>query len=72
MVGNTNGRHSKPMMAIYPKVVFGAFVVAYGRMRVGVYEWSAGEIETLFSLNAFAVASLMGFVAVRYAGVERR
>ena len=53
-------------------LVFGAFVVAYGRMRVGVYEWSAGEIETLFSLNAFAVASLMGFVAVRYAGVERR
>lgn len=35
------------------------------------YPWSAGELSTLLNLNIFAVASLLAFIALRYAGSAR-
>jgi hypothetical protein len=52
-------------------LVFLAFVVAHGRMGEALHVWNAAELGTLFSINAFAVASLMAFIAIRYAGVRR-
>jgi hypothetical protein len=52
-------------------LVFVAFVVAHGRLGEPLHVWGAEELSTLFSINAFAVASLMAFVAIRYAGVRR-
>jgi hypothetical protein len=52
-------------------LLFVAFVVAHGRLGEALHVWNADELQTLFSINAFAVASLMAFVAIRYAGVRR-
>lgn len=52
-------------------LVFVAFFAAHGRLGEALHIWSATELETLFSINAFAVASLMAFVAIRYAGIRR-
>lgn len=53
-------------------VVFVAFVAAQGRLGEALHVWSAEALGTLFSINAFAVASLMAFIAIRYAGVRRQ
>ena len=52
-------------------VVFLAFVVVHGRMGEALHAWDAEQLGTLFSINAFAAASLMAFIAIRYAGVRR-
>jgi hypothetical protein len=52
-------------------VVFVAFVAAHGRLGEALHVWSEDELGTLLSINGFAVASLMAFVAIRYAGVRR-
>ena len=52
--------------------VFLAFAAFHGRMGVPVYSWPAAETQSLLTLNAFSVASLMAFIALRYAGTERR
>ncbi|WP_430442369.1 hypothetical protein [Shinella sp.] len=48
-------------------------VLMFSRSFIGppLHVWADAELHTLFNLNAFAVASLMAFVALRYAGVER-
>jgi hypothetical protein len=51
--------------------VFLAFVAAHGRMGEALHVRSADQLSTLFSINAFAVASLIAFIAIRYAGVRR-
>lgn len=51
--------------------VFAAFVVTHGRLGEALHGWDAAGLDSLFSINAFAVASLMAFVAIRYAGVRR-
>lgn len=52
-------------------LVFVAFVASHGRMGEALNVWSADELATLLSINAFAVASLMAFITIRYAGVRR-
>lgn len=52
-------------------LVFMAFVAAHGRLGQALHVWNAEELGTLFSINAFAVASLTAFIAIRYAGVRR-
>lgn len=52
-------------------LVFAAFIAVHGRLGEAQHVWSAAELDTLFSINAFAVASLMAFIAIRYAGVRR-
>jgi hypothetical protein len=47
------------------------FALAYGRLGQALNMWSPDELQTLFGINAFAVASLMAFTAIRYAGIER-
>jgi hypothetical protein len=51
--------------------LFILFVIAYGRLGAPVHVWLDGEAEAMLALNAFAVASLMAFVALRYAGITR-
>ena len=51
-------------------LVFVSFVAAHGRLGEALQVWSKDELGTLFSINVFAVASLMAFIAIRYAGVR--
>lgn len=51
-------------------LLFVAFVVSYGRLGGPMHQWMPGEAEAMLGLNAFAVASLMAFVALRYAGIK--
>lgn len=55
-------------MAVF---VFLAFV--FSRYAIGppLHAWSAADLPILLNLNAFAVASLTAFIALRYAGIER-
>jgi len=48
------------------------FFAAHGKLGAALHEWSPSELATLFNINVFAVASLMAFVAIRYAGIPRR
>ncbi|MBX9458236.1 MAG: hypothetical protein KL863_20590 [Rhizobium sp.] len=52
-------------------LVFLVFIAGYDRLGAALHAWSTAELDTLFSLNAFAVASLMAFIAIRYAGIRR-
>ena len=52
-------------------LVFAAFFVAHGRLGEALHIWPPAELNTLLTLNIFAVASLMAFIAIRYAGVDR-
>ncbi|MGV3551186.1 hypothetical protein [Rhizobium sp.] len=52
--------------------IFLVFVVTHGRLGAALYAWTVEDLATLFSINAFAVASLMAFIAIRYAGVRRK
>ncbi|QND46025.1 hypothetical protein HB780_10035 (plasmid) [Rhizobium lusitanum] len=50
--------------------IFLVFVIS--RMSVGepFHTWADADLSILLNLNAFAVASLMAFIALRYAGVR--
>jgi hypothetical protein len=50
--------------------IFLVFVIS--RMSVGepFHAWTDADLSNLLNLNAFAVASLMAFIALRYAGVR--
>lgn len=50
---------------------FAAFVIFHGRFTLMDTGWSAEDVASLLTLNAFSVASLMTFIALRYAGVPR-
>lgn len=51
--------------------VFVVFAVSYGRLGAPMHAWLPGEAEAMLGLNAFAVASLTAFVAIRYSGIRR-
>lgn len=51
--------------------IFGAFLITRNWTGAPLHGWSERELSILFNLNAYAVASLLAFVALRYAGVER-
>lgn len=51
--------------------IFVCFAGAWWLIRYPVFPWSAGQLATLLSINVFAVASLMAFIGLRYAGVAR-
>jgi hypothetical protein len=53
-------------------LLFVVFLAAHGRLGAALHEWTPGELAILFNVNVFAVASLMAFVAIRYAGIPRR
>ncbi len=55
-------------MAIF---VFAVFLLSRNWAGVPLHAWSSNELAALLNLNALAVASLMAFLALRYAGVER-
>jgi len=48
-------------------------VFAFSRSYIGqpLHVWTDGDLAILFNLNAFAVASLMAFIAFRYSGIAR-
>ncbi|MFJ6323347.1 MULTISPECIES: hypothetical protein [unclassified Rhizobium] len=52
-------------------LVFVVFMVSRSFIGPPLHVWTDAELLTLFDLNAFAVASLLAFIALRYAGVER-
>ncbi|MDB5524993.1 MAG: hypothetical protein JWM58_2756 [Rhizobium sp.] len=52
--------------------IFCAFVAAYDRLGTALHVWSDGDLSALLNLNAFAVASLMAFIALRWPGSARR
>jgi hypothetical protein len=48
-----------------------AFALAHYTLGEAFHAWSDAELRTLLNLNASAVACLMTFIAIRYAGIER-
>ena len=53
-------------------LVFVAFVVSRTDIGAPLHVWSKTDLEIILNLNTFAVASLMTFVTLRYAGTSRR
>lgn len=51
--------------------VFAAFLFTRYLIGDALYIWSAPDLAKLFNLNAFAVACLTAFIALRYAGISR-
>lgn len=51
-------------------VCFAAFVLFHGRFAAAT-PWTGADVQSLLTLNIFSVASLMTFIALRYAGVPR-
>ena len=51
--------------------IFACFAVSWWVIKGPVFPWSSDQLSTLLNINAFAVASLMAFIGLRYAGVAR-
>ncbi|NTG45429.1 hypothetical protein G6L83_30735 [Agrobacterium rhizogenes] len=49
---------------------FLAFIISRIYIGLPLHAWTDADLSTLLNLNAFAVASLMAFIAFRYAGVR--
>ena len=52
-------------------VVFMAYLATRGGLGAPLRQWTAEEMDILFDINAFAVACLLAFIALRYAGIKR-
>lgn len=52
-------------------VVFAGFLFTRYLIGDALHIWSATDLAKLFNLNAFAVACLTAFIALRYAGISR-
>ena len=52
-------------------LVFAVFVFSRNYISQPLRVWTDSDLAILFNLNAFAVASLMTFIAVRYSGIAR-
>ncbi|MBW6424151.1 hypothetical protein KX729_22045 [Rhizobium sp. XQZ8] len=52
-------------------LVFAVFAFSRSYLGAPLHNWSDADLTILFNLNAFAVASLMAFIALRYAGISR-
>ena len=48
--------------------IFACFAVCWKTIREPVFPWSSDQLTTLLNINPFAVASLMAFIAMCYAG----
>jgi hypothetical protein len=51
-------------------LVFLIFMISRTYLGAPMYPWNPTELSILLNLNAFAVASLMTFIALRYAGLR--
>lgn len=51
--------------------IFACFAISWWVNKDPVFPWNGEQLATLLSINAFAVASLMAFIGLRYAGVAR-
>jgi hypothetical protein len=51
--------------------IFGAFLFTRNWIGAPLHDWSDDQLSTLVNLNAYAVASLLAFIGLRYAGIER-
>jgi hypothetical protein len=47
-------------------LIFVAFAAAHNRLDPALHVWSDQSLAALLNLNAFAVASLMAFIALRW------
>lgn len=52
-------------------LVFAVFMFSRCFIGAPLYAWAASDLAILFNLNAFAVASLLAFISLRYAGTQR-
>ena len=52
-------------------IVFLAYLATRGGLGAPLRQWSTEEMAILFDINAFAVACLMAFIAIRYTGIKR-
>ncbi|WP_320198370.1 hypothetical protein RMR16_010015 [Agrobacterium sp. rho-13.3] len=52
-------------------VVFAAFLLTRYAVGDALHIWTEPDLAKLFNLNAFAVACLTAFIALRYAGISR-
>jgi hypothetical protein len=59
--------HQRMLAALF----FVVFAASFGRLEPAMHVWDAADLASLFALNAFAVASLTAFIAIKYAGVAR-
>ncbi|MFK0166643.1 hypothetical protein [Rhizobium sp. NPDC090279] len=48
--------------------ILACFVVSWKTMGDPLFPWDSDQLTALLNINAFAVASLMTFIAIRYAG----
>jgi hypothetical protein len=51
-------------------IIFVCFTICWWVLKDPVFPWTGHQISTLLSINVFAVASLMTFIGVRYAGIS--
>ncbi len=49
--------------------IFACFAISWWEIESPIFVWTSDQLATLLSINAFAVASLMTLIAIRYAGV---
>ncbi len=52
-------------------LIFAVFIFSRSYLGPPLHIWTESDLAILFNLNVFAVASLMAFIALRYAGVLR-
>ena len=64
-------RHEMWWQRAIAVIIFAAFAALHGRYGTALYIWSAEDLATFRGLNAFAVAGLLTFIAIRYAGIDR-
>ncbi len=50
--------------------VFVCFATSWWMVKDPVFPWNNDQLATFLSINAFAVASLMAFIGLRYAGIR--
>jgi hypothetical protein len=53
-------------------IVFAAFVISRSSTGTPLHAWAETDMAIMLNLNAFAVAGLMTFITLRYAGISRR
>lgn len=51
--------------------IYGCFAAGWWLIGPPFYPWGSEQLSTLLGVNAFAVASLMAFIGLRYAGLDR-
>lgn len=52
--------------------VFAGFLITRYLMGDALHLWSADDLTRLLNINAFAVACLTAFIALRYSGLDRQ